>query len=562
MKRLSDILSPTTSLLSWLALCVSLVALFRPTLREFLLCAAVDTLALILTISIDRVLFPRLFPAYRPVFNQVDEGKLATLSPLEKAELFQELLAFPFRRSLYFLLVSFFKVAPASLMVTFFWHHPDSVSDRAVRMILVEIMIQGYFFGSVYVESHMRVSQLLESLHDRYDWSDVFQTSQVPSRQKEYSRHLYVAFGTLLSFAGMLLMFLVTTEWQRPLLERIVIIGGVTLTSCLLFFRLWTLDRNLFHGGLEKVFDSFSSLDFRTSGTRTIPLHSTHALARFQRTFNELTTRLREQETHISQWIAHETEQSRARVLGELSSVVIHDMAGPLQVAQFCADELKANPDAPNRSALLEQLHLGIGRISGLTLSLRTALRTSKASSDGIGFGKAHEDVLRFLDTEFADRGFRKIQITVDSRLPDVTTVMPQSDLVHILYSIYKNRTESLLASDTRSPSIQTTLIACDPASILIDVSDNGPALSTEGFESMTTGGVLAGTQEIFHEWLGLRLVRRLLERHNGNLTVLPSTQGNSVLRITLPRTVQHQRPLRPRTVTRARVSESATASL
>src|SRR5690606_28203303 len=95
---------------------------------------------------------------------------------------------------------------------------------------------------------------------------------------------------------------------------------------------------------------------FDHSKQEVLPLHTTPALANFEKTVNELTSRLVAYERELSGWIISKTEESRYTALGEIAGLVVHDLSSPLHVINFCTSQLRENPELVSNPRYLDQL--------------------------------------------------------------------------------------------------------------------------------------------------------------------------------------------------------------
>lgn len=505
-----------------------LFLIFKPSLWEFFVFNIVDTLALFALGLTEKQLFLYFFPGCKkffPLFHVKDVGAL----DLEASKrLFKDLVQFPRNRSLYVMLTSYLKMIPAFLVILFYWKSDRPVLLQGLILFAIVTLTYTYFYGAIFVEQHQTVSRAIAAIHKRFDWEQVFRTVEIGSARIDFHFQESVALGAIaISMAAAQAGVVFASHHEEPWLVALKVLVACA-SGCLLFGRVWYAARVYFFGGLRSL---FSVLETFAPEKRNLvlPLHSAALLAGFEKTFNELTRRLRVYEEEFSHWLFIQAEQSRFRALGEVSALIVHDLSAPLQVVNFCAEGLRENLVENKRDQYLDQLLQNSQRSLELISSWKAYLKNHSSDNDEISLGEILEYVRTLLATHFEAGLFHSIQMSIEESVCAVVVAVPRAELIHILVNVLSNCAENLISNSVAEPKIDIRLAPrSSEEKVSILIHDNGTGLSAEKFEELTSFMFLPRPGMPARGGLGLRLIRRLLERRGGALEVLDSASGDS----------------------------------
>lgn len=535
LTRLESTLSPASWLLLNLGAFVPLWAIFRPCLRELLCLLAVSLLDLWAIQWLDRWCFVRANPPVLPAEILRPLSRLDTLSLNEKVAWAEQLIGFPARRARHCLRLSALKSVPEILVVVFVWTHARGPLHPLACALVIALLLATYFYGMIYIENHAFISDLFAELHRRYDWSSVFARVQPSTAGRHFRTHDYAsltAIGALTLFAEC--NVILTNSLSRELVAANVIAIGIV--GGLLMSWLWFSSRDIFLSGLWRLFDELANFDPENT-TRSLPLHSTPMLARFEKAFNTLLSRLRSYQRELHHRVYLKTEESRYQALGEMAGLVVHDLSTPLHIIRFCLEQIEETRE-PSQERYFQQLQRSSQRAVELVESLRAYIRNPREKEVSVTYSDAQGHVMRLLEVQFYSRGLSNVEFEIDCGLTGLSLRLAKADLIHVLINLYANSIENLLANETVTPKISVKLEENRGKQVLLSFRDNGTGLSAEAFERLTAlnpepenldRGSLGG--------LGLRLVRRLIERYHGSLTVvnLPPEEKGTLFHIWVP---------------------------
>jgi signal transduction histidine kinase len=521
MKGFRDILSR----LSWLVFAAGFLPIFllvfRPSAKEFLMMMGVDYVATLIAYAVDARLFLRLYPDSRAYFQkQLDIDALGSLPHAQRLEVFRSLLLFPSRRAKYSLLLSVVKVLPGIAVILFVWDSPMPDLTQLLLVVAAEFLLFSYFYGAVFIESHAIVSRTLAETHRRHDWAEVFSGCRLPYSRGEFENKERLAMATTWVSMLWLEATLVLTWSGESRMELVVGVLAVNLVGIMLSLRMWYLSTRFLVGGLETLFQAFEV--FEPTKTRsTLALHSSPLLARFETIVNELTYRLRSYERELSQWIFKQAEQSRYRALGEISALVVHDLSGPLTVVQFCSEGIASDPELAKDGKYLDHLLTSSRRSLELITSLKASLKDQAGEGGTASVAETVAHARRLLQTQFHSKGFSRIRFEAEPELEPLQLAVTRPDLTHILMNILANSVANLLDHPIPEPRIDLGVESREEGWVTLLVRDNGTGLESAEFEKLTTFAFQEAGAGQAQRGLGLRLVRRLVERYGGDLCVV-----------------------------------------
>lgn len=220
----------------------------------------------------------------------------------------------------------------------------------------------------------------------------------------------------------------------------------------------------------------------------------------------------------VEQIEARAEHQRRLVALGEMSSVIAHELRNPLTAlkghAQLLAESLESSP-AEHRNA--ERVVHEAERIELLTASLLEFVREGPLEWGSI--------TSRDLVDQVLDGVKDKERVDVQLACAPQTLRLDRDRAARAIRNLVEN---ALTLAPTQPVELS---IAGGSGSTIIEVRDRGPGLPPEGdriFEPFVTTRT-KGTG------LGLAIARRTIEQHGGTLTAQTRPTGGALFRMTLP---------------------------
>lgn len=220
-------------------------------------------------------------------------------------------------------------------------------------------------------------------------------------------------------------------------------------------------------------------------------------------------------------------QRARLAELGLAVAKIQHDLRNILTTAQLTSDRLATSND-PKVRQLAPRLMQSIDRAIGL-------------ANNTLKYGRADESPpsrTRVALAPILDEVAAGALAAGDGRVTWKSDVPPgfeidadPEQLVRILLNIARNAVQALEGRGGGEVRIDA---ASSGATVLIDVTDNGPGISAYAQEKMfqpfATQGKIGGSG------LGLAIARELARGHGGDVTLLKTGPQGTVFRLTLPR--------------------------
>lgn len=218
--------------------------------------------------------------------------------------------------------------------------------------------------------------------------------------------------------------------------------------------------------------------------------------------------------------------EQRADYIRTFAAQVSHEFKTPLTAMRGAVELLRDHFDtmtATERERFLGHLDQDVARLERLVRRLLELARADVMQASTTDRAEIATVVHRLAD-RYQSRG---LQVAVVDPLPSATVAMAEDVLESILSNLFDN------ARQHGGDAVTVAVTLPVPASLLIEVSDNGPGISAANaarvFEPFfTTARALGGTG------LGLAVVKSLLAAHRGTIELGESVVGIS-LRIYLP---------------------------
>lgn len=530
LRDLKQVLPPFSWCLLSLNSFLSAVILLSPSFWELVVVFIVDiTAAVLITKIVEGSLFLSFWPDSKLYFTGVDLDDIKDMDENERLRFTKSLFSFPLRRSLFFTLASCLKIIPAVLVMVFYWEHDISNFHQFLLASMISLVTLSYFLGGVLFYSHIFVSKLMGSIHEKYDWSATFKKVELQTYQGQYLIQAVCSLVALFTFVLLLQWIVISTGNQPDLFYlglKCIMIGFFGL---ILFSHNWFLGTLIFMNQLDEINLKLELTDYQQE-QQTIALNSLPIIAKLQQSFNKMTLRLKQREHELSVLIRNQTDKSRFQSLGEISGLVAHDLSGPLHVIQFCHKELKDNPELITEKIFLDKMGANVQRAVDLVESLRAKLK-GQCNLDQINnFKFSHDKVLLLLKTQFLITDFKNISIDLDDEVSDLPLKISTVDLMHILDNLYRNSFQHMIKNMIDEPWLHIKLHKIEEGVAEIMIADNGLGLSQLKYEQLTSlyfyndqnpvGIKEAIIQQNENKGVGLRLTRRLVELNKGCLEI------------------------------------------
>lgn len=541
MLRDTVIIKPKINLAMSLVMLPMLIVFFRPSFWELLGFFAIDVLSYIVFRAIEIPLFYRYFPVTRLFFPEVSPRLFEIEDFKERVNIYQAMADFPRQRSLYILIMTFLKVIPAFAYGLWAWGDRYSSLEIMFKGFGVCAFTFSYGVGMAFLGYHNQVTETLEVVHRKSNWSEVFKAINPLPDQTVFQRfEILAVVGVLVFWLGMICL-IPFDDQTTPWLSLLQILY---LSAFGLYFmgQIYVTSRRQITQGLESLI-TFHSGSAKTLDPRGLPLSTNPTLAFYQKTFNDLVERNVATEQEIHRWILRKAEDSRYLQLGRVTGLFIHDLATPLTIMGLSISQLEDQPaDKAVAHRYVERLRFCLQQISDFIGNLRLSIRDSAVNARQASPYLAHQAALRMLSYLHERHVFDKLSF--ECRIdPELRVSFPQPELNQVILNLYSNAVTNLLENKIASPSLVMTCEMPSVEQVDLIVRDNGTGLSLRNFQFITEEAErLPGK-----EGIGLKLTKSLVELYGGALNLVESDMGQGsafVIRLAVVRAGnQSERP-------------------
>lgn len=223
-----------------------------------------------------------------------------------------------------------------------------------------------------------------------------------------------------------------------------------------------------------------------------------------------------------------QAEQAMARLaeIGELAAMIVHEVRNPLTTVLMALTALQGI-DLPEKA----QMRLALGledaeRLQRLLNEILLYARQQFLQNSELELNVLIEDFLKSIQEIPAAEG-RTIKLA--SSLPDAWILGDRDKLKQVFINLVKNACEAVEAGETITCRIDSTV---DANQICVSVHNGGSAIAPEVLAKL---GTPFFTTKLSGNGLGLAIVRRIVEAHNGKLQIQSEPETGTTVSIKLP---------------------------
>ena len=236
--------------------------------------------------------------------------------------------------------------------------------------------------------------------------------------------------------------------------------------------------------------------------------------------------------TRVEQLVERERLRDRLVAVGELAAVFAHEVKNPLAGIEVAAGLLRRRvPSSPEAQQLLSDIMADAKMANAIVQEVLDFVRPIQLQVETTALAEAVSAAI-----QQADSKDRRGQITVDV---DVSPTLPriQADrhrLTQVFTNLLVNAYEAMGGRGhvtVRAVSTRMEESGLGRDGVLIEVADDGPGIPPDVKDKVFD---LFFTTKAKGSGLGLAVVRRIVDAHDGKLD-LRTSPGGTTIRITLP---------------------------
>ncbi|MEZ5424127.1 MAG: ATP-binding protein [Pyrinomonadaceae bacterium] len=306
----------------------------------------------------------------------------------------------------------------------------------------------------------------------------------------------------------------------QPLLYTLAILLISSLITILLVFRFTRPIADISNAAREIA---AGNLDVRVSETRT------DELGRLASNFNEMTAEL-EKKTELE---AKLQQAEKSAVVGRLGSAIAHEIRNPLNYINLTLDHLRSKyaPADDEKKAKFDKLTLQlkeeVARINRQITDFLNYSRPATANLRPIDARTVVEDSLRIIEGQAEEKGI-VVSVSEHENVPQI--MGDPAFLRSVFNNLFINAVQAMEGTGGKlnvriSPSE-------DAKFVNFEIADTGRGIPQENLESIFEP--YFSTKET-GTGLGLAIVKKILDIHNGEISVRSELGEGTTFTIAIP---------------------------
>lgn len=311
------------------------------------------------------------------------------------------------------------------------------------------------------------------------------------------------------------------TAWRaaEPLIYMLLVL---LLSTLITIFLVWRFTRPL--ANISEAAKQIAEGNLRV---RVADYGRNDEMGQLASRFNEMTAEL-EKKSELENKLK---EAEKSAVVGRLGSAIAHEIRNPLNYINLTLDHLRAKfkPEEDGKKETFEkltsQLKSEVARINQQITDFLSYSRPPKLQLDSINIHKVVEDSLRIVEAQAAEQNI-KVSLSEEENLPDI------AGDAEFLRSVFNNLfINAVQAMGTEGGKLDVKVSAKDEY-VQIDIRDTGGGIPAENIEKVFEP--YFSTKET-GTGLGLAIVKKVVDDHNGTITVQSEKDKGTCFVVKLP---------------------------
>ncbi|MEJ7624966.1 MAG: ATP-binding protein [Pyrinomonadaceae bacterium] len=310
--------------------------------------------------------------------------------------------------------------------------------------------------------------------------------------------------------------------WWRAAQPLVYTLGVLLISTLITFLLVWRFARPISDLSLAAKKLAEGNLQVRVPDTRR-----RDEMGRLATNFNEMAAELektRDLEAQLQQ-------AEKSAVVGRLGAAIAHEIRNPLNYINLTLDHLRAKfaPLDEQKRATFEklttQLKAEVGRVNQLISDFLNYSRPADPELTSVDARKVIEDSLRIIEHDALEKGIT-VSVVENEEVPNVLAD------AEFLRSVFNNLfINAVHAMESGGGHLGVKIIA-EKSMVKIEVCDTGVGIPRENvakifepyFSTKETG-----------TGLGLAIVHKIVEMHDGEISVQSTVDEGTTFAIRLP---------------------------
>ncbi|HEY8550395.1 MAG TPA: ATP-binding protein, partial [Vicinamibacterales bacterium] len=242
--------------------------------------------------------------------------------------------------------------------------------------------------------------------------------------------------------------------------------------------------------------------------------------------------------TRVEQLEERERLRDRLAALGEMAAAIAHEVKNPLAGIEVMAGLLKRRlPDHPEAQSMLNDIINEAKMANAIVLEVLDFVRPIRLMLEPVSLSRVLQDAVHMADT-LVSRGDVTLHVDVPESLPPIEGDTNQ--LRQLFTNLISNAYEALDGRGNITVTAQYVPADELPGSegltasptIVVDVADDGPGVPEDLRDRIFNPFF---TTKPRGSGLGLAIVRKIVDAHDGRITVSAPPNGGARFRVVLP---------------------------
>lgn len=243
--------------------------------------------------------------------------------------------------------------------------------------------------------------------------------------------------------------------------------------------------------------------------------------------------------TRVEQLEERERLRDRLVAVGELAAVFAHEVKNPLAGIEVSAGLLRRKvPNSPDAQGLLNDIIKEAKMANSIVQEILDFVRPIRLQVEHTALPDAIEAAIQLADSK-AQRGDVQLSLDLPAGLPRIQA--DQHQLTQVFTNLMTNAYEAM--NGRGRIAITAARVRLDDGgdgreAVRVDVADDGPGIPQDVADKVFDPFFTTKPQG---SGLGLAVVRKIVDAHDGRLDLLRTTPGQgTIIRVTLPVTASH----------------------
>jgi len=243
--------------------------------------------------------------------------------------------------------------------------------------------------------------------------------------------------------------------------------------------------------------------------------------------------------TRVEQLEERERLRDRLASLGEMAAGIAHELKNPLAGIEVMAGLLRRQvPDSPDAQALLADILSEAKLANAIVVEMLEFVRPVRLQMERTDVADVLQQAVTMAESK-APRGEVVVQVNVEPGLPVIEADHHQ--LTQVFTNLVANAFEALDGKGQITIVAVASSFEDDPAltgqqeptpTVVVDVIDNGPGVPDGVTDRIFDPFFTTKTQG---SGLGLPIVRKIVDAHDGRIDVSSAADTGTRFRVTLP---------------------------